>query len=159
MNSPGAQLWTVRRATDRDVSSLLSLRAAWRSATVTERFAIEFSAWFEREASQRWWWIAEDDTARAVGMVNLKIFDRMPSPEGNRSRWGYLANLFVDDPFRKQGVGTQLLEALLSTSIEEGLVRVVLSPSEQSLPLYTRAGFTAADMLLVWQPPTDRSAS
>jgi GNAT superfamily N-acetyltransferase len=96
---------------------------------------------------------------RAVGMVNLKIFDRMPSPEGNRSRWGYLANLFVNDPFRNQGVGTQLLEALLSTSIEEGLVRVVLSPGEQSLPLDTRAGFTAADMLLVWQPPADRSAS
>lgn len=141
------------------MSSLLALRAAWRAAPVTDEFAAAFSSWFEREASQRWWWMAEDDTGRAVGMVNLKIFERMSSPEGSRSRWGYLANLFVDGPFRKQGVGTQLLEALLRTSVEEGLVRVVLSPSEQSLPLYRRAGFTAADMLLVWQPSTNCSGS
>jgi hypothetical protein len=32
------------------------------------------------------------------------------------------------------------------------LVRVVLSPSERSIPLYRRAGFRAADELLVWTP-------
>ena len=85
-------------------------------------------------------------------MVNLKVFERMPSPGASPSRWGYLANLFVDPAFRRRGLGTRLLDALLSTSAEQGLVRVVLSPSGESIPLYMRAGFAPADTLLVWQP-------
>jgi GNAT superfamily N-acetyltransferase len=131
---------------------------------MTDAFAAEFADWFQREGSQRWWWIAEDNTGRARGMVNLKVFERMPSPDRSPSRWGYLANLFVDRPFRNQGVGTQLLAALLDAARDEGLVRVVLSPSEQSVSLYRRMGFAPADMLLVWQPAagsplTPRNAS
>jgi GNAT superfamily N-acetyltransferase len=124
---------------------------------MTDAFAAEFADWFQREGSQRWWWIAEDSAGRARGMVNLKVFERMPSPGRSPSRWGYLANLFVDRPFRNQGIGTQLLAALLDAARDEGLVRVVLSPSEQSVSLYSRMGFVPADMLLVWQPATERS--
>ena len=85
-------------------------------------------------------------------MVNLKVFDRMPSPGREASRWGYLANLFVLPSSRNAGLGTRLLRALLAAAVEERLVRVVLSPSEASIPLYRRVGFTDADMLLVWQP-------
>jgi GNAT superfamily N-acetyltransferase len=144
----------VRGAAHRDMPSLMALRAAWRDAAITDAFAAEFADWFKREGSQRWWWIAEDSAGRARGMVNLKVFERMPSPDRSPSRWGYLANLFVDKPFRNQGVGTQLLTALLDPARDAGLVRVVLSPSEQSVSLYSRAGFAPADMLLVWQPET-----
>jgi GNAT superfamily N-acetyltransferase len=136
------------------MSSFIALRAAWRAAAVTPQFAAGFSVWFEREGSQRWWWVAEDNAGSAIGMVNLEVFERMPSPGAPGSRWGYLANLFVEPRARQRGVGTRLVEALLSASIEEGLVRVVLSPSEQSVPLYKKAGFAPADMLLVWQPPS-----
>jgi len=33
------------------------------------------------------------------------------------------------------------------------LARVVLSPSERSIPFYQRAGFGPADILMVWTPP------
>jgi len=134
------------------MSSLVTLRAVWREAVVTDAFASQFTEWFEREGRQRWWWVAEDGSGLALGMVNLKVFDRMPSPGGSPSRWGYLANLFVHPAVRNQGIGTLLLSALLDTSRKEGLVRVVLSPTAQSVPLYKRAGFDPADGLLVWQP-------
>ena len=142
----------VRRAGPEDVSALASLRAEWQGAEVTEPFTNAFADWFEREASQRWWWVAEDPAEAVVGMVNLKVFERMPSPGGSCSRWGYLANLFVRTANRGQGVGAMLLGALQDDSRDAGLVRVVLSPSRQSIPLYERAGFAPADMLLIWQP-------
>jgi len=90
-------------------------------------------------------------------MVNLKVFERVPSPGGSPSRWGYLANFFVRPDSRSQGLGELLLAALLDTSREQGLVQVILSLTDQSVPLYRRAGFAPADTLLIWQPAASSS--
>jgi predicted N-acetyltransferase YhbS len=82
-------------------------------------------------------------------MVNLKLFDRMPSPDRTRRRWGYLANLFVLPSHRGSGIGASLVTAVVGLARAEGLVRIVLSPSELSVPLYHRVGFRAANELLV----------
>ena len=38
--------------------------------------------------------------------------------------------------YRNEGIGGQLLRALLGYADEEGFVRVLLSPSERSVPFY-----------------------
>lgn len=157
MQEGGTQEVQVRRASRGDAVALTTLRALWRGTTVTETFAAQFLAWFEREGGHRWWWVAGDPSGDAVGMVNLAVFDRMPTPDASSGRWGYLANLFVLPASRGQGVGARLVAAVLATAREEGLGRVVLSPSEQSRPLYRRAGFLPADTLLVWKPPAQDS--
>ena len=82
-------------------------------------------------------------------MVNVKIFDRMPSPAAAGSRWGYLANLFVLPAARRQGTGTSLVRVATEFARGQALERLVLAPSEQSRPLYTRLGFRPAHELLV----------
>lgn len=82
-------------------------------------------------------------------MVNVKIFERMPSPTHPSGRWGYLANLFVDPSVRGEGIGAALVQAAVDCAHDQGLVRLVLSPSELSVPLYRRLGFRAADELMV----------
>ncbi len=138
----------VRPAGESDLASLMRLRSTWRGAELTPDFAESFTSWFGREGSNRWWWLALDGSA-AVGMVNLKLYERMPSPAAPASRWGYLGNLFVLPTHRDRCVGGQLVEALLERAREEGLVRVVLSPSDSSVPLYQRHGFRADHGLLV----------
>jgi hypothetical protein len=49
--------------------------------------------------------------------------------------------------------GGQLLDAVLSHAAGNGFARVVLSPSERSVPFYLRAGSGPADTLLLWTPP------
>ena len=138
----------VRVADRSDVRHLAELRATWRGQTLTDEFLVSFRDWFEREESSRWWWLAVDG-ADAIGMVNVKLFDRMPTPETAPSRWGYLANLFVVPERRGAGVGASLVAAALERARNEGLVRLVLSPSEPSVPLYRRHGFRAAHDLLL----------
>ena len=154
MQASDSQGVEVRRAGPRDVLALMTLRASWRETAVSKASSSEFLAWFEREGSHRWWWLAEDPAGGAIGMVNLKVFHKMRSPGCNAGRWGYLANLFVHPAYRGEGLGARLVALLLAANHEEGLVRVVFSPSVQSVPLYRRAGFLPADMLLAWQPPT-----
>jgi len=138
----------VRRAGEDDVDALVRLRATWREHEAPGEFASVFHDWFRREQPSRWWWIATDDDD-AVGMVNLKLFQRMPSPDRPHSRWGYLSNLFVAPERRGQGLGSAMVAALISEARAAGLARVVLSPSELSIPLYARHGFRPADDLLI----------
>jgi GNAT superfamily N-acetyltransferase len=137
----------IRAADAADVEALARLRALWRDEPVTASFVADFRAWHARE-SDRWWWLAVDG-GEPVGMVNLKVFDRMPSPGAAPSRWGYLGNLFVLPAMRGQGLGARLIDALLARADDADLVRVVLSPSAPSRPLYARHGFVPADELLV----------
>jgi GNAT superfamily N-acetyltransferase len=114
-------------------------------------FEERFGAWYARESSRRVIWLAEVD-GRPVGAMNLSVFERMPRPGQAPGRWGYLGNAFVLAAYRNQGVGGQLLDAVLGYASENGFVRVVLSPSERSIPFYERAGFGPADALMLWTP-------
>jgi GNAT superfamily N-acetyltransferase len=139
----------VRQAGPGDLDELARLRARWRGGDPTPDFDAAFRDWFASEGSSRWWWLAEDDAGRPVGMVNVKVLERMPSPAAPGSRWGYLANLFVLPTARLQGTGTALVRAATEFARTQALERLVLAPSEQSRPLYARLGFRPAHELLV----------
>jgi GNAT superfamily N-acetyltransferase len=81
-------------------------------------------------------------------MVNLAIFNRMPQPGRAASHWCYLGNAFVLTSHRNRGIGTVLLETAVDYARDQGSARIVLSPSERSVPFYQRAGFGPATMLL-----------
>jgi GNAT superfamily N-acetyltransferase len=132
-----------------DLDELIRLRAAWRNADVTAEFASSFRDWFRNEESSRWWWMAVDDSGPGAGMVNVKLFERMPSPGTQGNRWGYLANLFVLPSLRTERLGSELVTAAVDKARAEGLARLVLSPSERSRALYLRLGFRPAEELLV----------
>lgn len=148
---------TIRAVTRDDVDALVVLRAGWaaerRGAKPDPGFAERFRQWFDEEVRQRCFWLAEVD-GRPVGMVNLVVFTRMPVPDGIAGGWGYLANLYVVPEHRADGIGRRLIDAVLAHADAEGLERVLLSPSEQSVPLYRRAGFGPADQILLRPRPT-----
>jgi GNAT superfamily N-acetyltransferase len=142
----------IRRAADTDCLVLARLRREWTEEHLGEcaepDFEQRFAAWYANESPRRVTWLAEVD-GRVVGMVNLTVFERMPRPGRPASRWGYLGNAFVLAQHRDQGIGKRLIDALLDHAARNDLARVVLSPSARSIPLYERAGFGPADVLMV----------
>ena len=142
----------VRLARRADAPLVAALRAAWTvevgGPAADPTFADRLCAWWEAEQGRRLTWLAVDG-GTPVGMVNLAVFERMPRPGQPPSRWGYLGNAYVPAGRRSQGIGTALLQALLAHARAEGFVRIVLSPSERSLPFYRRAGFEPGTSLLV----------
>jgi GNAT superfamily N-acetyltransferase len=152
----------VRQAEEADLAVIARLRREWTLEQEGEHgdpgFEERFAAWFERESSRRITWLAEAD-GRLVGKMNLAIFERMPRPGRVSSRWGYLGNAFVLAAYRNQGIGRQLLDAVLGHAEESGFARVVLSPTERSIPFYQRAGFGPADALMLWTPPNTTTST
>jgi GNAT superfamily N-acetyltransferase len=149
----------IRMAVPSDVPALAALRraaAAERDGGLPDDgFGARFAAWYERQSGSRVTWLAEL-AGVPVGLMSLAVFERMPRPGRDSGRWGYLGNAFVLPAHRDQGVGSRLLAAVLGYADEHGFARVVLSPSERSVPFYQRAGFGPADALLLRPGPAIR---
>jgi GNAT superfamily N-acetyltransferase len=152
----------IRRAEHADLAAIVQLRREWTQEEhgdiADPDFDEHLAAWFARELSRRTMWLAEDG-GRPVGMMNLAIYERMPRPGRALSRWGYLGNIFVLAAYRNRGIGSRLVSAALNYADENGFVRVVLSPTERSIPLYERAGFGPAGALMLRTPPGLRMRS
>lgn len=134
----------IRIAGLADTPALAALRGAWtadQSGPADDQgFEARFRDWYERESARRVTWLAEV-SGEPVGMMNLAVFERMPRPGRDPGAWGYLGNAFVLAAYRDQGIGSQLMRALLAYADDHGYLRVVLSPSERSVPFYQRFGF------------------
>ena len=145
----------IRRAVAADLAAIVWLRREWTQEQEGDRvdpgFDERVAAWFAREWSRRIMWLAEEG-GRPVGMMNLAIYERMPRPGRPLSRWGYLGNAFVLVAYRNRGIGSQLVRAALNYADQNGFARVVLSPTERSIPFYQRAGFGPANALMLRTP-------
>jgi len=149
----------IRVAGADDGPTVAALRREWveenAGATVEDdTFEGAFADWFDRERDHRVMWLAEVE-GQPVGMLNMMVFTRMPRPGRARSEWGYVANVFVRAEHRDAGIGGRLLEACTTYADAHRFVRLVLSPSERSVPLYVRFGFGPANVLLVRPGPED----
>jgi GNAT superfamily N-acetyltransferase len=148
---------SVRVAGPDDRSTVARLRRAWAEEQAGQviddpHFDAAFAGWAEREESQRVTWLVSRDGVD-VGMLNMLVFERMPRPgdaaSGRRTRWGYIANVYVVEAHRDGGLGRLLLDAASTYAEEHRFARLVLSPSERSVSFYARAGFVPATSLLV----------
>jgi GNAT superfamily N-acetyltransferase len=154
----------VRLADDQDQEAIARLRRAWTEENaggpvVDATFEARFASWFQRESKQRLTWLAfSDECEDPVGMLNMLVFERMPFPRApvteRPTQWGYVANSFVLVDHRNAGLGSSLMSACTSHADEHGFARLVLSPSERSVPFYARAGFEPATSLMVRPGPT-----
>lgn len=146
----------VRLATEADLAAMVRLRAAWtyeytgREPAITpdEAYVTAFRRWWAAERDRRVTWLGGADGV-PVGMLNMAVFTRMPSPGRDPSRWGYVANVFVLAEHRGAGLGRALLDAAIAHAEDHGFARLVLSPSPRSVPFYQRAGFHTATSLMV----------
>ncbi len=146
---------SIRLATTSDEAIIAALRFEWTTeqrgdVPESDDFEDRFHRWFVREADQRRTWLAAAGES-TVGMLNLLVFTRMPKPgvAHVRTQWGYVANAYVMKAHRDSGWGTRLMDACIAHATEQNFTRLVVSPSEQSIPLYERAGFAPATSLMV----------
>lgn len=153
----------IRDALADDAPALAELRwefRAGRDAAVEthDAFIERCAAWMRRELTTgtHWRaWVAVRET-RIVGQAWLNTLAKIPNPIGERERHAYLSNLYVQ-PAERGGIGTKLLETVLAWTAANGVDRVVLWPSERSVTLYLRHGFTRdGDVMELTHPATVR---
>jgi GNAT superfamily N-acetyltransferase len=127
-----------------DVAAIADLRSLSTGVRSDSGFEQRLSEWLVGEGERRTTWLAWVG-ARAVGMASVFEYRRMPRPGRWDSRWGYLSNMFVSEEFRNQGVGSTLLAAIIEAAEKRAYARLLLSPSEEAVRFYQRAGFIVPD--------------
>jgi GNAT superfamily N-acetyltransferase len=138
------------------LGDLTRMRLAWSAEhglaatgdAALDAFRDRMQRWWDQQSGHRRAWAVRDAAGTAVGMANLSVFTRMPRPGVPDVHWAYVANVWVDPAHRCRGVGRLLMQGVVDWAREAGMIRIVLNPSEVSLPLYRGLGFTPAGDLL-----------
>ena len=142
---------TVRVADDGDIDTLTRLRRLWTEENAgapidDPSFDDAFAAWIATERSTRTFFLVELD-GLAVGMANVKRYDRMPVPGRPAGCWGYVGNVFVLPSHRDAGIGAVLMRALEEWAWSAGMEHLRLAPSPRSGTFYARLGYTAGSVV------------
>jgi GNAT superfamily N-acetyltransferase len=82
-----------------------------------------------------------------IGMAWLATTKRVPIPHAVQRASGDVQGVYVTAE-RDNGLGGQLIEALLDQARELGLERVTVHSSIRAIPAYARHGFTSSPRLL-----------
>lgn len=138
----------IRRAASTDVEAMAELRWEFRAGRqppteAHDVFIKRCGAWMRRELSTpgAWQaWVAVNNRA-IVGQVWLHTIAKIPNPIDETEHHAYLSNLYVR-PSDRGGAGTRLLEAAIAQARANHVDRVVLWPSDRSVTLYLRHGFS-----------------
>lgn len=141
----------VRIAGVDDVGALTRLRRLWTEenagAPIDDAgFDAAFADWMEIERPTRTFFVVELD-GTAVGMANVKRYDRMPVPGRPAGLWGYVGNVFVLPAHRNDGVGAVLMRTLEEWAWDAGMEHLRLAPSSRSGPFYDRLGYTVGSVV------------
>ena len=85
-------------------------------------------------------WLAYDGDAIAAvsGMV---IYDRPASYKCPTGRIGYILNIYTNEPYRRQGISTRLMDMLYQSAKEHNVSNLMLHASPDGEGVYRRFGF------------------
>jgi GNAT superfamily N-acetyltransferase len=140
----------IRPAVAHDASGLARLRHALYAEHGPAREEldkyVDRFAGFVRDAlaSDAWRvWVAELE-GRVVGTMWLQLVERVPRPGEDRGALpiGYLTNVFVEPDLRDGGLGSRMLEEIITWARARGVEEIIVWPSDRSYPFYERAGFS-----------------
>jgi GNAT superfamily N-acetyltransferase len=149
----------LRPARTSDAQRLATLRFGLRSRPTNIESEQEFlercTRWMTKVLAQDNWrcWVAERDD-EIVGALWLQLVEKVPNPTAEPERLGYITNFYVAESQRGKGLGSQMLEEVLTWCREQrsgkgSLINdVVLWPSDRSRSLYLRNGFKVPENLL-----------
>jgi GNAT superfamily N-acetyltransferase len=140
----------IRQAVAHDAPDLARMRHALYSEQGPERESLDeyvdrFAGFVHDALASDAWriWVAELQ-AGIVGTIWLQLVERVPRPGEDRGELpiGYLTNVFVEPELRDGGLGSRMLEEIITWARARGVEEIIVWPSERSYPFYERAGFS-----------------
>jgi GNAT superfamily N-acetyltransferase len=85
-------------------------------------------------------WLCLDGGA-TVATAALRVDSVREGRGPHGAREGYVMSVYTMAPWRRLGISTRLLGEVIAEARSIGLVRLVLHPTEDALPLYRGLGF------------------
>lgn len=88
--------------------------------------------------------VARDDDAGIVSCAWLLLIEKPPSPRFPHGRTGTLFNVYTAPAFRRRGLASKVMDALIEDARIRHLDLLELNATEDGYPLYRSLGFRNA---------------
>jgi ribosomal protein S18 acetylase RimI-like enzyme len=169
---PGSDLepnFQVREATVADIAVLAGHRAAMfrdmgRLESNREAALVRATADYLRDALPRgeylgWLALSGVSPVEAIGGAGVQLRPILPRPAaaGDGIVFGpeaIILNVYVEQEWRRRGVGEALMRSVLTALAERKVRRIVLHASDDGRRLYERLGFVQTNEMRLETPST-----
>ncbi len=124
-----------------------------------DRHDVVYARWLRREMAARTLlaFVVEDPQGRVAGSGCLWLMPSQPRPGSlGRGEIPYILSMYTEPRFRRRGVASALVRAMVAWSRRRGYARVLLHASRFGRPVYARLGFEPSSEMrleLTPQPP------
>ena len=143
---------TIGQATVADIGELVRLRLEYLTEDFGELTSEQEESLMHEIAPYLRWhlgtglmvFVARDDEAGIVSCAWLLLIEKPPSPRFPRGRTGTLFNVYTAPDFRRRGLASQVMEALIEDARLRHLDLLELNATEDGYPLYRSLGFRNA---------------
>jgi GNAT superfamily N-acetyltransferase len=142
--------YTFRPASTADIPHLVQQRELMFREMGVEcdypAMATACARWFDRavpDGTFRGWMIAHEREG-VVGGGGLIVLPWTPGPYRLDPRLGFVFNVYVNPPHRRQGLAERLMETMHAWCREQGLERIALNSSAGGRSIYERMGYVVA---------------
>lgn len=86
--------------------------------------------------------ILAEDNEKIVGTGIVFYYNSVPSTFNITGRNAYVTSMFVQEEYRRKGIGSTMLKQLIDASKQKGYQIILLNASEMGKALYRKFGFT-----------------
>lgn len=84
-----------------------------------------------------------------IGCATMCYLEMMPTFSHPTGRRAHLMNVYTQEQFRGNGIGSKMMEILLSEAKKKGVTEVSLDATELGRPLYKKFGFIESEECMV----------
>ena len=110
--------------------------------------------WSALEYGEYQGWLATTEEGRVVGGAGVQVRQMVPRLDVLAGREALVMNIYVEMPFRRQGLARRLLDAVMRWCASQGIQRVVLHATPMARGLYQSAGFVPTGEMVHRTQPT-----
>lgn len=144
--------WHIRPACEADIPALVALRCGlfesmgYNDPVLLDRIAEANAHYFATSLPQGKFraWVAEA-SGEIVASGGLVIHSIPPTAYNLAGREGYIMNLYTQAEWRRQGVGTAILQAILEYLRAQGIPLVSLHATLDGRRIYESQGFKSSN--------------
>jgi GNAT superfamily N-acetyltransferase len=147
---PRDMTFTLRFAQFQDTAELVSLRLALLrevhslSDVAPSELTAALYAYFERTlATRSGTTVVAESGGHLIACGSLNPMQRLPSPRNLLGTDAYLTNMYTVPEWRGRGVGTAIVQRLISEARQQNAKRILLQATDAGRPVYRACGFQA----------------
>lgn len=137
----------LRKADISDTKMLVALRVEFtdicESDNAYESLIVNCRRYFEKAfADNTCDVILAEDNGKIIGTGIVFYYDSVPSPFNITGKNAYITSMYVSPEYRRQGIGTEILENVLEAARKRGYEIIMLNSSEAGRRMYEKRGFS-----------------